>query len=205
MSSRLALDQEAIAIDAAYKLGHLGRSGLDSLIEATIGESETACRNALYGFTTSGSYAVPPLTKLLNHPESVVRTRAADTLGDMGRNARDALPKLVEKLTDENEKVRHHAAEALGTVASDSPAAVEPLGQSLTDENDLVHRNAALSLARIGPHNSSAIPALTEALEDSNHFVRAFSLHALERNQTQKGMNALINHLRTARWCPSHR
>ena len=205
LSSRLVSDQEAIAIDAAYKLGHLGKSGLDSLIEATIGESNTACRNALYGFTTSGSHAVPSLTKLLSHPEPVIRTRAADTLGDMGLNARKALPKLVEKLTDENEKVRHHVAEALGTVSSDSPAAVEPLVQSLADKNDLVRRNAALSLARIGPYNSSAIPALTEALEDSNHFVRAFSLHALERNQTQKGMDALINHLRTARWCPSHR
>ncbi len=204
LSRRLGSDQEATAVNAAYKLGHLGKSGLDSLVEATISENEVACRNAMYGFSTSGILATPLLTKLLDHKEAKVRARVADTLGDLGLKAKSALPTLFEKLTDDNEKVRHHVAEALGTIASDSQVAVEPLIQPLTDKNDLVRRNAALSLARIGQHNSPAIPALTEALNDSNHFVRAFSIQALERNQTEEAMTVLLDHLRTVRWCPSH-
>ena len=82
--------------------------------------------------------------------------------------------------------------------------AVEPLTKALTDEVDLVRRNATLSLAKIGQRATQAVSALTEALTDPDHLVRGFSVQALERNGTPQAMPALLDHLRTARWCPTH-
>ena len=204
LTNLIGSDQEAVGIEAAYKLGRLGQQGLEPLIDATTGGDPVACRNAIYGFSHMGQEVVPSLIELLSHDQVDVRVRAADTLGDLGLQAKSSLPALFDKMSDQDDKVRHHAAEAMGTIALDDNTAVEPLTKALTDEVDLVRRNAALSLARIGRHATQAVPALTLALKDSNHFVRAFSVHALERNGTPEATATLLEHLRTVRWCPSH-
>jgi len=204
LTNLIGSDQEAVGIEAAYKLGRLGQQGLEPLIDATTGGDPVACRNAIYGFSHMGQEVVPSLIELLSHDQVDVRVRAADTLGDLGLQAKSSLSALFDKMSDQDDKVRHHAAEAMGTIAPDDDTAVEPLTKALTDEVDLVRRNAALSLARIGRHATQAVPALTLALKDSNHFVRAFSVHALERNGTPEATATLLEHLRTVRWCPSH-
>jgi len=197
-------DQEVAGIQAAYKLGSLGKKGLAPLIEATIGNDPVTCRNAIYGFSRMGQLAVPSLVDLLSHDQAEVRARAADTLCDLGLKAKFSLPALIECLSDQNDKVRHHAAEAIGTIAPDQDIAVEPLTKALTDEVDLVRRNATLSLAKIGQRATQAVSALTEALTDPDHLVLGFSVQALERNGTPQAMTALLDHLRAARWCPTH-
>ncbi len=204
LTDLLGSDQEVVGIQAAYKLGNLDQKGLEPLIEATTGNDPVTCRNAIYGFIRMGQLAVPTLVDLLSYDRADIRARAADTLCDLGLKARSSLPALIECLGDQNDQARYHTAGAIGTVAPDQGVAIEPLAKALKDEVDLVRRNAALSLARIGQQATQAVSALTEALTDSDHLVRAFSVQALERNGTPQAMAALLDHLRVARWCPTH-
>ena len=204
LTDLLGSDQEVVGIQAAYKLGNLGQKGLGPLIEATTGNDPVICRNAIYGFIRMGQLAVPSLVNLLSHDRAEVRARVVDTLCDLGLKARSSLPALIECLSDQNDQVRYHAAGAIGTVAPDQDIGIEPLAKALKDEVDLVRRNAALSLARIGRQTTQNVSALTEALTDSDHLVRAFSVQALERNGTAQAIAALLDHLRVARWCPTH-
>ena len=200
----LESDQEILGTQAAYKLGKLGPEGLEKLIEVITDNDSASYRNALYGFTQIGELAVPALVNLLLHQSPKIRALAADILCDLGLNARSSLPALIECLSDQNDQVRYHAANAIGMVASDQDIDVEPLEKALKDKVDLVRRNAALSLARLGSRTNQDVSALKEALADPDHLVRAFSVQALERIGTPKAMAILLDHLRTARWCPKY-
>ena len=178
----LRSDQEIVGIQAAYKLGKLGPKGLEKLIEVITDNDPVSCRNAIYGLTQISELAVPALVNLLLHQSAKVRALAADTLYDLGLNARSSLPALIECLSDQNDQVRYHAASAIGTVTSDQDIDIEPLAKALKDKVDLVRRNAALSLARLGRRANQDESALKEALADPDHLVRAFSVQALERN-----------------------
>ena len=200
----LRSDQEIVGIQAAYKLGKLGPKGLEKLIEVITDNDPVSCRNAIYGLTQISELAVPALVNLLLHHSAKVRARAADTLYDLGLNARSSLPALIECLSDQNDQVRYHAANAIGTVTYDQDIDIEPLAKALKDKVDLVRRNAALSLARLGRRANQDESVLKEALADPDHLVRAFSVQALERIGTPKAMAVLLDHLRAARWCPRH-
>jgi HEAT repeat protein len=58
--------------------------------------------------------SVPDLIKLLNHPNSQVRSRASTVLGEMGESAKKAIPNLIPLLKDPEAGVRWDAAIALG-------------------------------------------------------------------------------------------
>ena len=74
--------------------------------------------------------------------------------------------------------------------------------KALTDIDDSVRRAAVFSLALLAPYATDATEALVQVLDDRDRYVRGDALYALERIGTTKAKDALIRHLKPARWCP---
>jgi len=62
--------------------------------------------------------AITALIDALKDQDKEVRISAADALGNIGPEAKEALPPLIAALKDQNEMVRGQAAEALGKIAT---------------------------------------------------------------------------------------
>jgi HEAT repeat protein len=201
LADRLRDEAEIVGLQAAYELGTRGEAAMSALVDALSEDTEAAPRNAAYAFNRIGSTAVPALVKAASHPDSKVRARALDILGDMGTAAADAVPHLAHHLGDEADDPRRRAAEALGTAGQRAASLAESLGKALRDDpSGEVRRNAALSLARLGPNAAEAVTALAQGMKDENHYVRGFSVYALSRIGTPEATQALLKHLQTMRW-----
>lgn len=74
-----------------------------------------------------GAPAVPPLTRLLRHPDAARRVQAANILARIGPQAAEAVPALAEALEDPDPDVRKSAARALGQIGPAADEAVGPL------------------------------------------------------------------------------
>src|ERR687885_650375 len=83
---------------------------------------------------------------LLNHPDSVVRTRAVCILADIaGENGVKPIGKVLKH--DDNSLVRHEAAFSLGIIGSED--ARNTLNQALRDESEEVRESAVVALANL--------------------------------------------------------
>lgn len=71
--------------------------------------------------TKIGLASIPELITLLAHKDRYVRLTAADALGNMGPQARDAVPALTQALNDEDELVRQWARVALDRIDNRRP------------------------------------------------------------------------------------
>lgn len=105
------------------------------------------------------SAAVPPLARLLKHPDPSARALAARTLGAVGPDARAAVSTLVEALEDECAPVRAEAVHALGEIATDH---VRP---------------------RTNPLQAELVPVLTPLLADQDAGVQEVTRMVLRRFQ----------------------
>ena len=114
--------------------------------------------------------AVPALVTRLKDADASVR--AAEELGQVGPEGRDAVRPLTAALDDPAGLVRVRAAEALTAVGGDDAAAAAALGKSLADQAVGIRREAALALWRMGPEAKAAVPALGRALADADVIVR---------------------------------
>ena len=107
------------------------------------------------------------------------RKHAAETLGEIGPEAKDAIPRLVELLMDLKEALREAAAGALGEIGSAAKDAVPKLVALLKDTHDYVRLAAASALGEIGAEAKDAVPYLIELLKDPDAGVRAAAASAL--------------------------
>lgn len=96
-----------------------GLSQVALRLVAVLGErGETGARNAAAeALVGLGDAAVPPLIRLLSHPDPDQRKFAADILGQMGR--RGAESALIQALDDVDLNVRVSVVEALGRVGTE--------------------------------------------------------------------------------------
>ena len=193
---------EREGINAAYALGTLGTAAVVPLLKILGDGSEVISRNARYALSASGGAAVEGLMGALGDPAPEVRAGAAETLGDIGLQARSALPALINATEDDSEPVRNYAAEALGITGQNEPTAVPALVASLKDESFRVRQRSVFALARIGRYASGAIEALNSVLSDGDRYVRGDAVHALRRIATQQSQDVLLDHLTKSRWCP---
>ena len=211
---------EAVRLDAAYALGAMGERVVEDLLAALHAEAAARAESNLpatranpqggnpaelcsaYALSAVGSPAVPALIAELKHAHWAVRAAAADILGNLGWNARQAIPALIRALRDENAWVRRNAAEALGTIGSPAVEAVPALRERLKDEDERIRRNAAFTLARIGRPAHEAVPGLIEILTDESRYTRFYAALALRQIGTPEAHTALWDDLQTSRWCP---
>jgi len=216
----LQSDDECHRLDAAYALGALGERAVSTLIDTLRAEARAKANSnqaktpanvqggnpadldTAHALTAIGSPAVPALLDELDSTDWPLRAAAADILGNLGLEAREAAPALARVLADKNHWVRRNAAEALGTLTPKDDQSTAALATALTDINEPVRRNAALALAKIGSAAAPAVSALRDALADENRYVRFNALLALQRIGTPAALDAIWGDMHTARWCP---
>ena len=213
-------DNEAVGLNAAYALAHVGEAGIAPLVAAMRGndgenvddarcfidqgeksELEMVARNAAHGLVAAGLPALPALLDCAREGGPRVRKYALFALGELDSDDDGAIDALVAGCRDEDPAVRLNAVEGLG-LKKGCPAAAEALAAALFDGDDEVRFNASLALARLGPAATPAIGALVEALRDGNRYTMGYAVEALERIGTPEAHQALIRFLKIARWCP---
>jgi hypothetical protein len=169
----------------------------------------TAASWALYAMGTNARSALPALTNLLFHSNSVIASAVA--LAGIGSAA---VPSLLAALTNENDRIRHSACLGLGWEREDLNLVIPALLNCLHDTNDFVrlwavhslgHLHAQpevvvttllknyeganptmrgsllISLGLFGTNANSAIPLVIEALKDDNESVRSSAAFALRQ------------------------
>ncbi|WP_414574315.1 HEAT repeat domain-containing protein, partial [Nostoc sp. CCY 9925] len=102
------------------------------------------------------------LIKLIEDPESDVRSRAADALGKIGSEA--AIPGLIKLIEDPKYSVRSSAADALGKIGSE--AAIPGLIKLIEHPEYSVRSSAADALGKIGKKTSSLATSLAQWIQE---------------------------------------
>lgn len=122
---------------------------------------------------------VHALIKALDDQNVDVRKSAAEALGKIGRDAKDAVPALIKALDEENVGVRLSVVEALGNIGRDAKDAVPPLINTLSDKDMSVSCEAAEALGKIGRDAKDAVPVLIKVLGERGPEARRGAVYAL--------------------------
>jgi HEAT repeat protein len=120
--------------------------------------------------------SVQELIKDLTSKDNEVRRKAAQELGELGKDAKPALKALSKSLKDSDVYVRRYSAQAIGKIGPDASDTIPELFKLLDDGKPAV-REAAIKA--IGAMGSSAIPALTKALAGTAGDVQENAIDAL--------------------------
>lgn len=122
---------------------------------------------------------------LLNHDDSIIRTRAVCILADIaGENAVEPIGQVLSR--DENALVRHEAAFSLGQLGLSS--GIGALARAVdTDPSFFVRHEAAVALGVIG--SEDARKTLSNALADESEEVRESAMVALANLDYIKTVN----------------
>jgi|GEM_PF-301496 len=111
------------------KIGEQAKGAKDALAQVLKNpkEAREVQEAAAQALAALGKPAVQPLADAVKNSSlpASVRTRAADSLGQIGADARDAVPALMEALKAQD--VRLNAANALGKIGPDAKPASEKL------------------------------------------------------------------------------
>jgi HEAT repeat protein len=123
---------------------------------------------------------MPEGLKALQHPDAKVRYRAAQTLADLGPQAKFAAPELRELLRDKNLYVRVKAAEALWKIEKTPASILLPvLLDALKDKEAGVRALAPPVIALLGSKAKPALPLLVQLLGDKELDVKLSAIAAL--------------------------
>ena len=162
-------EYDQVAISASEGLAQSGDArAVPGLVRAALTSEQeqvrTYSRNALRSFGTASAAA---LREAASSPDSRVRARAINTLGE--RREEGDLPWLIAATRDPDPEVRRDAVYSLGD--SYAKPAVPALIERLRDEDEKVVRYAVISLGRIG--DPSAVTALIECLNNDDELADA--------------------------------
>ncbi len=117
--------------------------------------------------------------------------RAAQALGEIGPNAKDAIPLLVQALQSPSLEVRGFAVDALGRIGLGAQVEAQAAVPAIIAEVDLpkehinyaaladFRRLAARALGRIGIGATAAVPVLEKALQNEDPLYRVQAALAL--------------------------
>ena len=192
------LDQKtevAERMEATYKLGTIGEAAITPIMDQlNNGIPEQNSLNLSAALSAIGEPAVPVLIDMLRHDSDWwKRACAADTLGDIGKDAKDSVQSLIEALDDESDWVRRNATNSLGIISESLGDTISALIRAMEDAQPFVPINAIFALTKIRKSHPNYDPlfkdvelALNDALNHQHERVSYYSNYALEQfNQTQ--------------------
>ena len=127
---------------------------------------------------------VPPLVDALDDDEVDVRSRAAESLVQLGQAGPDTVADVVralrDALGDDSVNVRYRAAASLVQLSQAGPEVMSALIEALQKAGSWsTRRDAARSLGQIGGGDEQTLSALWHGLQDSDNDVRTACSEAL--------------------------
>lgn len=127
----------------------------------------------------SSSADLTELIAALDHADPKIRARAAQSLGDIGPDAKLAIRRLVKALKDPDELTRRASAGALSKIGAPNRDDLMYLTDALKDSKPEVRRYAAAGIGQIGPEAASAAEKVSVLLSDSDETVRETATRTL--------------------------
>lgn len=187
-------------LSAIQTLGWIGPGAqaaipdLEKLLRSELAERRKSAALALWRIDGRARQAVPVLVKLLKGeppaPSAAaetaevypwVRIQAAEALGLIGAEARDASPALREALQDQNGDLRIAAAAALWRIEGDAATVPPVLLAALQGQDGLRPEMALETLGRLGPWARAAVPASRDLLDHDDISLRHAAAAALRQ------------------------
>lgn len=111
--------------------------------------------------------------KQLQSSQASERKTAAEALGKLGAQAKDAIPALADALKDEDNEVKYAAAHALGQTRMAHPqVAVGALTRSLKDQDVEMRIAAAKALGNMGMAALAAVSIFHAMVRDPDEDAR---------------------------------
>ncbi len=157
----LDADDEATAIEAAYRLGTHMDPSLADLLCTHLTEPEYR-ETAARALSTGGPTAATALARVLDQQDPWSRATAADLLGDLGHDGLVALPQITQALDDPDPWVRHNAVQTLEIWGQGALPTEDRLIQALGDEHPFVRFNAISALVNLRPQSQHYLPLLKQ-------------------------------------------
>ena len=161
--------------------------------QTSLVETSVLSKEAIKVLTIIGQPAVEPLIKALRDKNGIVRTNAAEALGEI--KDKRALDPLITALEDDDATVRQFAAEALGKIGDNR--ALKPLTAVLRDRKSKVQEAAREAIEKIiwdmkAKHLLSPLHASLKSRESE---VRIMAAKALLELRDPLSVDALIEAL----------
>jgi len=155
-----------------------------------------SCAETADGFDAQQSLVVQKHIEGLNSILKIDRQAAADALGELGPDAKDAIEALAERLKDEAWPVRKAASIALGKIG---PESIPVLMTVLQDEDENIRKLAIEALGDVGPAAKSVVPTLVERMDDA-HFIQESVIIALGKIRDSSAVEILSKLTSHASW-----
>lgn len=127
---------------------------------------QLSCAAALACLTGDPLRGFPALSKMLQHPDPLIRKTAAEKISGLGPAAHPAVPGLMQCAADPDETVRAAAVLTLGRIRAPHDQAVPGIAARLGDPAAEVRYAAAVVLAGYGADARAALTALRACLQD---------------------------------------
>jgi HEAT repeat protein len=174
-------DAQWAAADALGEIASPESTCISALIEALQHPSGVVRGAAVRALSKIGKATVPLLIQTLRGGDDELKEMAADALGVIGEDAREAVDDLKRLLNSAEEGVRDWAAIALGKIARSQEALPGLMTILRLREGASVRARAMESLGNIGPAARAALPLIEAALRDSDETVRSAAQDAISR------------------------
>ena len=140
-------------------------------------------RYSAIGLRSAGPHAFQALRDALQSDQANTRRAAAQSLGVIGQDAKDAVPDLVRVAQhDPDHLVRIYAASSIGQIGPGATDAVEPLISLLRTEQDpQMIATIVQTFHALGPTAKAALPVLTAMAKDPECHARLMAAWAMCR------------------------
>jgi HEAT repeat protein len=138
-------------------------------------------RYSAIGYARAGPRAMRALREALKSDQIKTRMAAAQSLGEIGQDAKAAVPDLLETARhDQDPLVRVYATASIGQIGPGAKEAVEPLIRLLQSEKDLQMAATIIqTFHELGPTASAALPVLATMAKDptcNSRFMAAWAM-----------------------------
>ncbi|MDB6032066.1 MAG: serine/threonine protein kinase, partial [Verrucomicrobiales bacterium] len=155
-----------VAMERMKEMGGFALSAIPVLLKGVEQGDPEAEDTLVTVCKAAGESAVPALTNALTSRSPMVRGKAAEILGEIGRPAKASIPLLRERLHDAAPKVVAWSAMSLRKIDGQGEGGVPVLMKMLTNPVAETRGMAAVGLAEFGADAGAALPSLIQCLDD---------------------------------------